>query len=102
VLQSTLAHFKPCASPSFSNAACTLQAFHTDSLRLKPIFAGTVERCAKNFGSSVVGDRLHCVFVISAKHQDPFAHGDERQLSQRRWYFHRVGKGYKGGTYKVR
>ena len=33
-------------------------------------------------------------------HLDPFTHGDERQQQLGRWYFHRTGGGYRGGTYK--
>ena len=33
-------------------------------------------------------------------HADPFTHGDEMQLTTRRWYFHRDGASYRGGTYK--
>eukprot|EP00051_Salpingoeca_urceolata_P031118 m.10422 g.10422 ORF g.10422 m.10422 type:complete len:325 (+) comp3780_c0_seq2:234-1208(+) len=33
-------------------------------------------------------------------HPDVFTHGDERQLLNGKWYFHRMGKGYKGGSYK--
>lgn len=34
-------------------------------------------------------------------HADPFTHADERQYTFGKAYFHRVGSGYKGGTYKV-
>ena len=33
-------------------------------------------------------------------HRDPFTHNDEHQRSSGRWYFHRVGESYRGGTYK--
>ena len=34
-------------------------------------------------------------------HPDPFTHGDARQHLFAKFYFHRMGSGYKGGTYKV-
>jgi hypothetical protein len=33
-------------------------------------------------------------------HYDTFTHCDEQQLKPGEWYFHKVGKGYKGGSYK--
>jgi len=33
-------------------------------------------------------------------HDDPFTHGDAVQLTSGKWYFHRMGNGYKGGSYK--
>jgi hypothetical protein len=33
-------------------------------------------------------------------HRDPFTHGDPHQKSLGRWYFHRQGGEYRGGTYK--
>lgn len=37
----------------------------------------------------------------SSVHSDGFVHGDPRQRLFGRWYFHRAGSSYKGGTYKV-
>lgn len=34
------------------------------------------------------------------KHTDTFTHGDEMQHEGGRWYFHRTGGQYRGGTYK--
>lgn len=34
------------------------------------------------------------------QHPDSFTHGHEVQLSCRRWYLHRMGKGYKNGSFK--
>jgi len=34
------------------------------------------------------------------RHPDPFTHGDPMQREFGRWYFHRRGNTYKGGTYK--
>jgi hypothetical protein len=36
----------------------------------------------------------------SVEHPDPFVHGFEIQKTPCLWYFHRVGSGYRGGTYK--
>jgi 3-methyladenine DNA glycosylase Mpg len=33
-------------------------------------------------------------------HADPFTHGDPRQRELARWYHHRTGNEYRGGTYK--
>ena len=33
-------------------------------------------------------------------HPDPFVHRDPMQRSFGRWYFHRVGENYRGGTFK--
>ncbi len=33
-------------------------------------------------------------------HEDPFTHQDPMQLGFGRWYFHKQGNSYKGGTYK--
>jgi hypothetical protein len=40
------------------------------------------------------------VYFDGPAHPDPFTHGDPRQREMARWYFHRVGGTYKGGTYK--
>ncbi|MGE0434979.1 MAG: hypothetical protein AB7K09_04440 [Planctomycetota bacterium] len=36
----------------------------------------------------------------SLDHADPFTHSDDMQLTSRRWYFHREGGSYRGGTFK--
>jgi len=33
-------------------------------------------------------------------HPDPFAHGDDMQKTTARWYFHKTGKNYRGGSFK--
>ena len=40
------------------------------------------------------------VYWTSEVHPDPFTHGDPMQQEFGRWYFHRQGNSYKGGTYK--
>lgn len=39
-------------------------------------------------------------YVDGRGHRDPFTHGDPRQRAFGRWYFHRSGESYRGGTYK--
>lgn len=39
-------------------------------------------------------------YVSAPSHPDPFAHADETQNSLGRWYFHRTGEGFRGGTFK--
>jgi len=49
---------------------------------------------------------VHCqlaeieVYAYSPKHPDPFVHRHEIQAEFGRWYFHRVGSGYKNGSFK--
>ena len=56
----------------------------------------------------IAGEPFHLIELeayvrtSSAAHPDPFTHDDPIQRSFGRFYFHRVGKGYKGGSYKVR
>ncbi len=40
------------------------------------------------------------VYYDGPGHRDPFAHGHPLQRSCGRWYFHRQGASYRGGTYK--
>ncbi len=39
-------------------------------------------------------------YWTSAAHPDPFTHRDPLQQEFARWYFHRLGNTYRGGTYK--
>jgi len=39
-------------------------------------------------------------YFCGDKHMDVFTHQDALQESSGKWYFHRTGKGYKGGSYK--
>ncbi len=39
-------------------------------------------------------------YVDGPEHGDPFTHGDPMQRELGRWYFHRTGATYRGGTYK--
>ena len=44
-------------------------------------------------------DEVECYWT-APEHPDPFTHRHELQHSWLRWYFHRVGRGYRGGNYK--
>lgn len=39
-------------------------------------------------------------YLHGEQHPDPFTHGQPIQRSSGRWYFHRSGESYRGGTYK--
>jgi hypothetical protein len=39
-------------------------------------------------------------YLHGEEHPDPFTHGQPIQRSSARWYFHRSGESYRGGTYK--
>lgn len=39
-------------------------------------------------------------YVHAREHPDPFVHCEPEQKSLGRWYFHRTGEGYRGGTFK--
>lgn len=52
----------------------------------------------------VAGDPYRFVeleaYYHSIDHPDPFPHNDPVQRFAGRWYFHRIGRGYRGGTFK--
>lgn len=53
----------------------------------------------------VIGERPHriteCEFYFRGPaHDDPFTHGDPVQVHTGRWYFHRTGGIYRGGSFK--
>lgn len=53
----------------------------------------------------IVGGRPHRLIEVeayyhSAAHPDPFAHRHPIQLNFGRWYFHRSGESYRGGSFK--
>jgi hypothetical protein len=39
-------------------------------------------------------------YVTNSAHDDPFTHGDPMQREFVRWYHHRTGREFRGGTYK--
>lgn len=40
------------------------------------------------------------LYLSAPYHPDPFAHASRWQASRGRWYFHRMGDSYRGGTFK--
>src|SRR4030043_2151617 len=53
----------------------------------------------------VVGDEKFYLaeleFYLNCEHHpDIFAHSNEDQMTTNEWYFHRMGKKYRGGNYK--
>ena len=40
------------------------------------------------------------LYYDSKEHPDPFAHRHPEQASPERWYFHRIGESYRGGSFK--
>ena len=40
------------------------------------------------------------LYYFGARHRDPFAHRDPEQLEPGRWYFHKTGGTYRGGSFK--
>jgi len=40
------------------------------------------------------------IYLNDTIHNDTFTHGDEQQKNPGQWYFHKMGKGFKGGSYK--
>ncbi len=39
-------------------------------------------------------------YLYSDRHPDPYVHRAPLQLTSARWYFHREGRGYRGGSFK--
>jgi len=39
-------------------------------------------------------------YLKDNNHHDTFTHCDEQQLTNGKWYFHKTGSGFKGGSYK--
>lgn len=40
------------------------------------------------------------LYYFGDRHRDPFAHRDPAQLEPGRWYFHKSGQSYRGGSFK--
>jgi len=58
-----------------------------------------------NESALIIGGVAHQLVEIEcyyhgSEHCDPFAHCDPMQEQSRRWYFHRVGGSYRGGSFK--
>ena len=58
-------------------------------------------RCVLHAGAERLAiTELECYHRDAAAWPDPFTHGAPLQLTAARWYFHRTGASYRGGTYK--
>jgi hypothetical protein len=67
-------------------------------------FAAIAERLLNRFDLIAAGRRLRILevelYYHSDDHPDPFSHRQPIQRECGRWYFHRVGTSYRGGTFK--
>ncbi|MEM1347885.1 MAG: hypothetical protein AAGI01_04955 [Myxococcota bacterium] len=62
-------------------------------------------RCLLRASRLVIAGHAHRMLEVefylqSAAHRDPFAHAHPAQATCGRWYLHRVGEGYRGGSFK--
>jgi hypothetical protein len=77
----------------------------TDSYAdIEPWFTDIAQYLLNNFHLSINNEphriiEIEC-YYYSPTHQDVFAHRDAIQLNCARWYFHKIGGTYKGGTFK--
>lgn len=53
-----------------------------------------------SFGSNTYKIREIEIYYYDEDHEDPFVHCDPDQKSFGKWYFHKRGGTYKGGTFK--
>lgn len=81
------------------DAEVTTELLHTRAARL---VEALLTRCLLHIGRSAQFfiTELELYYRDDKAWPDPFTHGDEMQLTAARWYFHRSGSAYKGGTYK--
>ncbi|MCS7020650.1 MAG: hypothetical protein NZU63_02345 [Gemmataceae bacterium] len=69
-----------------------------------PLFAAAAQRLLKQ--SQLWVARHPCrlceieFYWYASEHPDPFCHRHPLQLQQGRWYFHRIGSAYRGGSFK--
>lgn len=93
------------ASPPFSAAlAELLPAPHDEDADHLPAFRAAADLILNRTTLYIAG-RPHRITEIevywhSPGHPDSFTHGDVMQQEFARWYFHRSGGEYRGGTYK--
>lgn len=64
-----------------------------------------IAKCLLCQSRLVVANQVHRIVEIecyyhSAEHPDPFPHQHPSQRLPHRWHFHRVGTGYRGGSFK--
>lgn len=68
--------------------------------RFHRIAAELIFRSILSAGGRLVALREIEFYLHSPAHPDPFVHRHPLQRLPARWYFHRVGSGYRGGTFK--
>ncbi len=86
----------------------TLQAWMPPAGSAEATYAASFQRMAElllNTATCYVGGRPHRFtelefYFTHPDHPDPFTHGDPMQCERGRWYFHRAGTQYRGGSYK--
>lgn len=92
-------------SPSFSAALrALLPPQEADEAAYPPAFRRIAE-LVLNRTTWHIGQQPHRIVELEvywngAGHRDTFTHGDPMQREFGRWYFHRSGGEYRGGTYK--
>jgi hypothetical protein len=97
---------KPASEPASEAAGPAEEAGDFDKA------SATLEKLLFELGDYVIKD-LHLqiadeqytieeaeLYFRTNVHEDVFAHGHEDQHASGTWYFHKLGRGYKGGTYK--
>lgn len=68
-----------------------------------PGLAARVALCEALVGGELVVGRGRCTIVeveLYARGEDPFVHGQVEQHDRDGWYLHRVGRGFRGGSFK--
>jgi 3-methyladenine DNA glycosylase Mpg len=92
-----------------SSSSSAITAFsindELDDVDYEKVFGAMANRLLK--GSVLVVGSKHRFLISeiefylkSRAHDDPFTHGVDEQQRSCRWYFHRQGHSYRGGTYK--
>jgi len=85
-----------------------LLAFDPVPLATRGDFLGAFRKISETLMNSYtleIASRSHRIaeveyYFCGDKHMDIFTHQDVLQESSGNWYFHRTGKGYKGGSFK--
>ena len=76
----------------------------TDDAHFGPWFAEVAGHLLNGIDLLICGDPYRVAeveaYYFSEAHPDPFAHRDPIQLRIGRWYFHRTGGTYRGGSFK--
>lgn len=67
-------------------------------------FARLAEQLLGETALDIAGEPHHLreveFYLHSDRHPDPYVHRAPLQLTSGRWYFHREGRGYRGGSFK--